>query len=161
MECGPLCFGKISDSQCLPPSLSPGQLTEAQSIVLLEAAQDVVTLGYPVAQRSPKLGPALAKPLFSLWILTIDWHSGVATCGIRAYRYMGVDVRCVCVLCVVVLCVCVVYVYVWYICMCVWCVYVSCVCAMRGVCIVYICVCGVCRRCVCVLCMCGMCGVYM
>lgn len=158
MECGPLCFGKISDSQCLPPFLSPPQLTEAQSIVLLEAAQDVVTLGYPVAQRSPKLGPALAKPLFSLWILTIDWHSGVATCGIRAYRYMGVDVWCVCVLCVVCvcgLCVCVVYMHV-----CVVCICVMCVCNVWCVSCIYVyvvCVDAVYVCCVCVVCV----GVYM
>lgn len=49
----------------------------------LEGAQDVVTLGYPVVQWCPKLGPALVKPLFALQILTIEWHNGSATCAAK------------------------------------------------------------------------------
>lgn len=173
MECSPLCFGKIRDSQCLPPSLCPSQLKEAQPIVLLEVAQDVVTLGYPVAQRSPKLGPALAKPLFTLQILTTDRHSGVATCAIRAYGHM-----CVCVVCVVCVCVRGLW-YTWtrgmcgvYLCVCVRCV---CRCGVRvyvacSVCVVCECVCGMCMcvfMCICVAvyvytwCVWGVCGIYM
>lgn len=155
MECSPLCFGKISDSQCLPPSFYPSQLREAQSIVLLEVAQDAVTLGYPVAQRSSKLGPALAKTSFTLQILTTDWHSGVATCAIRAYGYMCLCVAGVVCVCVGVcgICVHVVCVHGWY----VWCIHV-CACAVCvwyvNVCVVYVCVClGVYA--------CAMCDVYM
>lgn len=95
------------------PQPFPSRLREAQSIVLLEVTQDVVTLGYPVAQRSPKLGPALAESVFAFQIPTIDWHR-VATCTIRASRCVCVDVWCVCV--VRVVCV---YVWgLWYMCTC-------------------------------------------
>lgn len=138
MECGPLCFGKISDSRCLP-----SQLREAPSIVCLEGAQDVVTLGYPLAQWPLKLGPALVKPLLAFQMLAQrDYYLcsqglQVSVC-VCAYRWY-VSVWCVCV-CVCVMCVSV---------RCAWYVWICMVCVCAGV----VCGCGVsvCCMCVCVV----------
>lgn len=104
--------------------------------MLLEVAQDVVTLGYPAAQRSPKLGPALAKPLFALQTLTSACR-GVAACTVRASRSACVDVWCVCGVSVCGVCV---------VCLCVVCV--------RSVYVRVVCVCGVCGVSVGVVCDC-------
>lgn len=174
LECGmrATLFGEISAIQSPP---SPSQLPEAL-LCAREVAQDAVTLGFPVAQRSLEPGPALVPPVRSS-DADPRGHNGrlpVQAAQVVCTRVCGVSVWCLCIyvwcvwhvsglytgccdmhVCVMVCVVCVLCV--WY---GVWCVY--CVCLWYGAwCVCAMCV-VVCIWNVCCVCtMCCVCCVHM